>query len=214
MGENGRVRRSALTLPLMVAAALLTAATACKATGSTGAGPGGTATGRPGSPAAVALPAVAGKRLIDAERQLLAAGFHHLSVLDATGQGRVVVNPENWTVRSQDPAGGTTLDRSARVTLKVGRPSDSAGSGSTAAGVVPDVRCKDLQSAQDALQAAGFRELGSTDGTGQGRVQIIDRNWVVIGQSAAPGSRPGTGTRIVLTVVKFGEPTGNSGCRS
>ncbi|HEX5497002.1 MAG TPA: hypothetical protein VFX70_20765, partial [Mycobacteriales bacterium] len=72
----------------------------------------------------------------------------------------------------------------------------------------------DLQAGQDALQAAGFINLGSRDGSGRGRMQIIDRNWVVTGQSARPGSRPGAGTRIVLTAVKFGEPTGKSGCQS
>jgi hypothetical protein len=46
------------------------------------------------------------------------------------------------------------------------------------------VVCKDLQTAQDTMQAAGFYNLGSADGTGQGRAQVADRNWVVIAQSA------------------------------
>ena len=81
-------------------------------------------------------------------------------------------------------------------------------------GTLPNVVCKDLQAAQDTLQAAGFYNLGSEDGTGQGRAQLIDRNWVVVAQSARAGSAPSPTTRIVLTAVKYGEPTGNSGCPS
>ena len=64
------------------------------------------------------------------------------------------------------------------------------------------------------LQAAGFYNLGSEDGTGQGRAQLIDRNWVVITQSVPAGRTRGPSTRIVLTAVKYGEPTGSSGCPS
>ena len=52
------------------------------------------------------------------------------------------------------------------------------------------------------------------DGTGKGRLQILDRDWVVIAQSPAPGTKPDLLTRVVLTAVKYGEPTGRSGCAS
>jgi beta-lactam-binding protein with PASTA domain len=201
-----------MTLAFLLAAVTLASLTACKTTGTPGAAPSGTPS--PSVTTAVALPTVTGTKLSVALTELSAAGFHNVEPTDATGRNRAIVNPQNWTVQSQDPAAGSKVDLRTRITLKVSKPSDGAGGGGTAAGVVPDVRCKDLQTAQDTLQAAGFRELGSVDGTGQGRVQIIDSNWLVIKQSAAPGSRPGTGTRIVLTVVKFGEPTGDSGCRS
>jgi beta-lactam-binding protein with PASTA domain len=198
------VRSHVLVLPVLLAAVTLTA---CKTTAT-----GPTATGSPAAVAAV--PGVVGERLSVAKEQLSAAGFHNVEPVDAIGQNRIVIRAENWIVQSQNPAANSRVDRKTKITLNVRKPSDRAGSGTTASGVVPDVLCKDLQSAQNTLQAAGFFALGSTDGTGQGRVQIVDRNWVVTGQSAAPGSRPGTGTRIVLTVVKFGEPTGRSGCRS
>lgn len=89
----------------------------------------------------------------------------------------------------------------------VSKPTDAAPTGAPADGVIPDVVCRDLQAAQDALQAAGFYVLASADGTGQGRRQLIDRNWVVVEQSATPGSRPVPSTRVLLTVVKIGEPT-------
>jgi hypothetical protein len=56
--------------------------------------------------------------------------------------------------------------------------------------------------------------LTSTDGTGQGRVPVIDRNWVVIAQSVKAGESPGLATHITLTVVKHGESAGNSGCQT
>lgn len=54
-------------------------------------------------------------------------------------------------------------------------------------------------------------DLGSEDGSGQGRSQLVDRNWVVIKQSVPASGSRGPATRIVLTSVKFGEPTGTSG---
>ena len=102
------------------------------------------------------------------------------------------------------------------VTLEVTKPSDDADdeSGSGAARIVPDVVCINLQDAQDRLQAAGFFDLRSEDALGRGRWQVIDRNWVVTDQSPEPGGRRPSGTTIVLTTVKYGEPTGDSGCPS
>jgi beta-lactam-binding protein with PASTA domain len=160
------------------------------------------------------VPAVVGNRLVDAERTLVAAGFDDIKRVDATGQDRTVVKPENWVVRSQDPAPGTRAGTHTKITLGVAKPTDASAGPSATSGVIPDVVCRDLQKAQDTLQAAGFYNLDSEDGTGQGRAQIIDSNWVVIRQSAPPGSRPDPGTRIILTTVKFGEPTGAAGCRS
>lgn len=163
--------------------------------------------------AGAAVPKVVGARLTDARRTLEAAGFDKLKAEDATGQGRVVLNEANWVVRTQRPAAGTRADPGAEVVLAVAKPTDAEPAPVTA-GVVPGVVCRDLQAAQDLLQEAGFRVLASEDGTGQDRRQLVDRNWLVIRQSAAPGSRPAAATRITLTVVKYGEPTGDSGCKS
>ena len=160
------------------------------------------------------VPNVVGMRLSIAETQLSAAGFGKVVPTDATAMNRVVINPQNWIVQSQTPTAATKTDTSTPITLIVSKPSDGAGDTASAPGVVPNVVCKDLQAAQDTLQTAGFFNLASVDGTDQGRVQIIDRNWVVIKQSAAAGSRPDPQERIALTVVKFGEPTGSSGCGS
>jgi hypothetical protein len=162
----------------------------------------------------IEVPNVVGKRLTDAQAQLKALGFTKVTAADATGQGRVVFNPDNWLVRSQLPPTGSTVPVNARLTLNVSKPSDGQSAGPVTVGVVPNVVCLDLQAAQDTLQAAGFTRLASRDGTGAGRVQIIDRNWLVIAQSAAAGSRPDPSREIALTVVKYGEPTGASGCKS
>jgi hypothetical protein len=162
----------------------------------------------------VAVPNVTGARLEDAQKTLKDAGFQSLRVEDATGQDRLILNPTNWVVRSQSPGPGVPVDPHALITLRVAKPSDDQGSTETQLGTIPNVVCKDLQTAQDTLQAAGFFNLHSKDGTGKGRQQILDRNWVVIAQSVPAGATPGLEASVTLTAVKFGEPTGDSGCPS
>lgn len=69
---------------------------------------------------------------------------------------------------------------------------------------MPNVICMNLQAAQDAIQAAGVWYSRSTDATGAGRMQVMDRNWVVVGQNPAPGVLIGEGDAL-LSVVKYGE---------
>ncbi|WP_250323891.1 PASTA domain-containing protein [Williamsia sp. CHRR-6] len=61
-----------------------------------------------------------------------------------------------------------------------------------------------LQSAQDLIQENGVFFSRSVDATGQGRRQLMDRNWIVVAQTPAPGSPVGEG-EAVLSVVKIGE---------
>ncbi|MEV4109370.1 PASTA domain-containing protein [Nonomuraea sp. NPDC049695] len=70
---------------------------------------------------------------------------------------------------------------------------------------VPNVVGMNLQVGQDTLQAAGFYVLDDQDATGQGRLQIYDRNWVVTKQSPASGSKVTTDTLITLYAKKIGE---------
>lgn len=178
--------------------------------------PGGTvaSSAEPASAGPGVVPDVVGQRLPDGEAILRGHGFLSINRVDVTGQGRTVLEPKNWVIRSQDPPGGVAATPGLTVSLGVAKPTDTVPSTAVVKGVVPDVRCKDLQSAQDALRAAGFYLLVPKDGLGQGRVPIADRNWIVVGQSAAPGSTPSPKSSIQLTVVKYGEPTGASGCQS
>lgn len=165
------------------------------------------------NPQAIKVPNVVGKRLPDAHDALNAAGLTKIDYLDDTGQDRIVSQPNNWIVTGQDPVPGSKVQPGTRITLNVRKPSDGQGPPDTTDGTVPDVVCMNLQDAQDTLQSAGFDNLDSTDALGD-RYQIVDRNWIVVKQSARPGSRPSPTTLIMLTVVKYGEPTGASGCKS
>ncbi|HEY9475338.1 MAG TPA: PASTA domain-containing protein [Mycobacteriales bacterium] len=191
------------------------ALTGCRDTGlGVAAGPSAASAAPAASNQVLTMPDVTGQRLSQARDVLSDLGFDNVSVHDATGRDRPVIIDQNWVVRAQTPAAGTRGDARTRITLTVSKPTDGISTSPPTVGVVPDVVCLDLQHAQDALQAAGFDNLGSQDGTGQGRAQIVDRNWVVTGQSARAGGRPAADTRIVLTAVKFGEPTGESGCQN
>jgi hypothetical protein len=71
---------------------------------------------------------------------------------------------------------------------------------------MPAVVCMNLQAAQDLIQTAGVFYSRSEDATGRGRMQLVDRNWVVVAQTPAPGEPVGEG-EAVLAVVEVGEPT-------
>lgn len=174
----------------------------------------GTAAAGGASKQRVTVPSVGGKRLSDAQDILGAAGFDQVDVKDGTGQGRIVMDPDNWIVASQSPKAGAQSAPDATIVLAVGKPTDDQGPASITKGAVPDVVCMSLQSAQDTMQSANFYNLRSEDGLGKGRTQLLDRDWVVTKQSARAGSRPGWTTRIMLTAVKYGESTGSSGCKS
>ncbi|WP_223309437.1 PASTA domain-containing protein [Gordonia hankookensis] len=72
------------------------------------------------------------------------------------------------------------------------------------AAIMPDVVCMNLQDAQNKIQDAGVFFSRSTDATGQGRSQILDRNWIVVAQTPDPGTPIGEGD-AVLSAVKIGE---------
>jgi hypothetical protein len=68
--------------------------------------------------------------------------------------------------------------------------------------LMPDVVGMNLQDAQDLIQGHGVFLSLSEDATGQGRMQVIDSNWVVVGQNIEPGQPFGEG-EAVLSVVKY-----------
>jgi hypothetical protein len=52
------------------------------------------------------------------------------------------------------------------------------------------------------MQRAGLYNLREVDGTGQGRMLVLDRNWVQTGQDPAPGTEVPADAVITLTAVK------------
>jgi len=63
----------------------------------------------------------------------------------------------------------------------------------------------DLQGAQDAIQSLTHDKVwysSSTDLTGKGRAQIVDRNWTVCSSTPAPGATFMTTTNIDFGVVR------------
>lgn len=69
--------------------------------------------------------------------------------------------------------------------------------------VVPNVVGKNHQEAQDALQAAGFYQLGEEDATGQRRALIVDRNWVVVEQIPQGGTVLDPKEKVTLRSKKY-----------
>jgi hypothetical protein len=70
-----------------------------------------------------------------------------------------------------------------------------SGSGSIA---VPDVVGHDHQLAQDEMQAAGLYLLKEEDCTGQDRLLLYDRNWTVVEQDPAAGTKVSEDDTITL----------------
>jgi len=70
---------------------------------------------------------------------------------------------------------------------------------------MPAVVCMNLQEAQDLIQTTGVFYSKSFDATGNGRMQVVDSNWIVVSQDPAPGEPIGEGTPN-LGAVKSGEP--------
>lgn len=81
-------------------------------------------------------------------------------------------------------------------------PAEEPGGGSI---TVPNVVGKDHQLAQDTMQAAGLYSLEEEDATGQDRLLIYDRNWTVVKQDPAAGTKVSEDTTIKLSAKKDGE---------
>ncbi|MDP9870215.1 MULTISPECIES: PASTA domain-containing protein [Streptosporangium] len=70
---------------------------------------------------------------------------------------------------------------------------------------LPNVVGMNLQKGQDTMQAAGFYVLNDKDATGQNRLQVFDRNWVVTRQTPAAGRKVPIDTLVTLYAKKIGE---------
>lgn len=89
-----------------------------------------------------------------------------------------------------------------------GSVSDGGTGGNSSGGkiTVPNEVGKQHQAAQDDLQAHGLYNLSEEDATGQGRMLIIDRNWKVVSQSPAAGTKVSDDSNITLKSKKYTDP--------
>lgn len=71
--------------------------------------------------------------------------------------------------------------------------------------VMPSLVGMNLQRAQNILQARGSFLLTQTDGTGQGRFQMLDLGWKVCDQDPAAGAVTNIATLVELVTVKLSE---------
>jgi hypothetical protein len=71
--------------------------------------------------------------------------------------------------------------------------------------IMPKLVGRNLQDAQDSLQARGSYLLNEVDATGQARVQILDNNWKVCSQKPKAGVRVPKIQVIELKSVKLSE---------
>jgi PASTA domain len=83
------------------------------------------------------------------------------------------------------------------------QPNDEASEGDTA--TVPDLVGVDHQLAQDTLQAAGFYLIDETDCSGDDRLLLWDRNWVVVEQDPPGGATASMDDTITLCSLKDDE---------
>ena len=75
---------------------------------------------------------------------------------------------------------------------------------------MPNLIGMNLQGAQDAIQALTRDAVwysGSTDLTGKGRAQVLDRNWQVCTSTPVPGTRFTASTRVEFGVVRIDTET-------
>jgi hypothetical protein len=101
--------------------------------------------------------------------------------------------------------GGGTGNTSGSEASENGASTNQSIDVQSGRGVMPDVTCMDLQSAQDRIQElTDVFFVDSQDATGQGRSQVIDSNWQVVSQRPIAGADIGD-TPPMLSVVKFGE---------
>jgi hypothetical protein len=97
-------------------------------------------------------------------------------------------------------AEGTTEDKPERPAAQAG----AAAAEAPADAELPDFTGQTLQAAQDGAQAAGFYGLTSSDASGAGRMQLLDRKWTVCAQTPKAGTHP-TDTTVDFSTVKLEE---------
>ncbi|MFI0406553.1 PASTA domain-containing protein [Actinomadura sp. 3N508] len=146
---------------------------------------------------------------------LLAGGFFGLGLLAgcATGYGIGSAPPTDQAAAASPftPAVSETPSRAAST-----EPSPSPTTENSTAPAeptvtpttkirVPNVVGKNHQEAQDFMQSHGLYNLREQDATGQNRILVWDRNWVVVRQTPKAGTLVAPDQAITLFAKKFSE---------
>ncbi|MET8859693.1 hypothetical protein [Streptomyces sp. NPDC004579] len=202
---HSRLAASAFTV-----VAVLGLVAGCKSTDATGSSTATTnASNSNGekSGASAAVPDFLGMGLQSAQDKAQAAGFYELDSHDSLGRARHQILDRDWKVCSQKPVAGTKTSTDTRLdfgAVKTGEtcPAHDQAAPSAAGRVMPDFSGKSVSAARDAL--APDTSLDVIDGSGQGRMVLIESNWKVCTQKPAAGAKL-SGQPVALTAVKFEE---------
>ena len=131
------------------------------------------------------------------------------SATAATSVTRSGEQAEPTTTAPSTTAPPATTAPAPATTTSAPPPADGGG-GAGDEVVLPDAVGLDLQLAQDTMQASGFYFLTSHDASGEGRLQILDRNWKVCDQTPAGGAPASPGSLIDFGAVKDDESCGGA----
>lgn len=110
-----------------------------------------------------------------------------------------IVTPVDVAETATETAAATTTAVAPPASVETTTPAPAQTA------IMPDVVCMNLQAAQNRIQEEGVFYSRSEDASGEGRSQLIDRNWVVVAQTPSAGTEFGEGD-AVLSAVKIGEP--------
>ena len=136
------------------------------------------------------------------ERLLVVAALSALAVgMGACGSGGSGGTQGSASTVTQT----TTVSKPAPDSSSSEGSSGGGDGGSAQSWTMPDLTGKDLQTAQDSIQSLTNDAIfftDSHDATGQGRHQILDRDWQVCDQDPAPGTQITSDTNIDFGVVR------------
>lgn len=123
-----------------------------------------------------------------------------IGALGNQGKDNTAAQPASPAASSQ-PAESPSVQPSEPPESQATETPEEEGSTFT----MPDLVGKNLQEAQNELQALGSDVLEQEDASGQERSQIIDSNWKVCTQAPAAGQEVPTSTTVTLSSVKKDE---------
>jgi serine/threonine-protein kinase len=155
-------------------------------------------------PAPVTLPSLVGMKVDKAQTIADKDGF----TLDATQQSPSQQYPAGVII-AQDASAGTTIDRTANMTVHVTVSSGSANGNTTGANAaVPDVQGRSYADAVAALKSAGFAvavSYSTTSGATNGNGATSVSPGTVVAQQPSAQTQLSQGSTVTITLAVSGE---------